>query len=608
MRRSGMVKMITVALADLRHERTLALCLLAALTAIIAPLLILQGLRHGSVETMRERLIDNPTFTEIWPVSTHTIAPDWFETVGAREDVAFLLPTTLLGLSAVTAAPLDESAAARSVDMRPTAPGDPILGKAGIADPGAGEVAITESMRAAFDLQTGDRILLTIGRGADTGMESVPSVQRVIGVVPFDYDGLPRLYAPLPFLRAVSRYRRGLAVPELGWPGGRSLPDLRYDGAILLADPPLSPEQMLVLRTGSGIAHMRVVPPEEVERLIARRPDAGVTAHLLTPRGRGLFANSIRSLNDELRGRRARIIPYVEPGLIRFRSEIRVLVGQPPDPGVEAFLMREAGAPVPGLTYDGTGSIPLVGQGDVATISDIEQASLNLGESWIDAEVSFVQGDPSGTMYASMNALALLNQPAENLVEYDEVQGSFAAKASTAKGFRLYARSIDDTPELFRELIASGMDVDARIEEIERVRALGDGLTRLFLVIAAVGVVGGGGALLASLHAAVLRKRRDLAILRLIGFSRRDTALFPAVQSIAIGLGGFALSLLTYAIAATIINGQLGGAIQGQEGGLCRLPLAHIGLAGVGILAIAIVSAALAGRAATAIEPAEGLR
>ena len=43
-----------LAMADLRHEWILTLCLVIAVAAVVAPLLILQGLKHGTVATLRE--------------------------------------------------------------------------------------------------------------------------------------------------------------------------------------------------------------------------------------------------------------------------------------------------------------------------------------------------------------------------------------------------------------------------------------------------------------------------------------------------------------------------------------------------------------------------
>src|SRR5690606_39362760 len=47
---------------SLRHEWILTLCLVIALAAVIAPLLVLLGLKHGTIETLRDRLVEDPVF------------------------------------------------------------------------------------------------------------------------------------------------------------------------------------------------------------------------------------------------------------------------------------------------------------------------------------------------------------------------------------------------------------------------------------------------------------------------------------------------------------------------------------------------------------------
>jgi putative ABC transport system permease protein len=51
-----------LATAHLLHEWVLTLCLVLALAAVLAPLLVLFGLKHGTIHTLRERLVEDPVF------------------------------------------------------------------------------------------------------------------------------------------------------------------------------------------------------------------------------------------------------------------------------------------------------------------------------------------------------------------------------------------------------------------------------------------------------------------------------------------------------------------------------------------------------------------
>ena len=49
-----------LALADLWAEVTLALCSVVALAAVLAPLMVLAGLRAGVLDGLRQTLLQNP--------------------------------------------------------------------------------------------------------------------------------------------------------------------------------------------------------------------------------------------------------------------------------------------------------------------------------------------------------------------------------------------------------------------------------------------------------------------------------------------------------------------------------------------------------------------
>ena len=86
---------LELALADLAHEWVLTLCMVLALAAVIAPLLLLMGLKHGTISTLRDRLVQVPRFREIKPAQTREYPRDWFVTMSRRPEVAFLLPTQI---------------------------------------------------------------------------------------------------------------------------------------------------------------------------------------------------------------------------------------------------------------------------------------------------------------------------------------------------------------------------------------------------------------------------------------------------------------------------------------------------------------------------------
>ncbi|MCK5203198.1 MAG: hypothetical protein KAR15_04980, partial [Desulfobacterales bacterium] len=61
---------IHLALRDYLHERLLSACAVMGLAAVLAPLLVLFGVKSGIINTMSDRLIQDPRNREISPVGS----------------------------------------------------------------------------------------------------------------------------------------------------------------------------------------------------------------------------------------------------------------------------------------------------------------------------------------------------------------------------------------------------------------------------------------------------------------------------------------------------------------------------------------------------------
>jgi putative ABC transport system permease protein len=94
--------------------------------------------------------------------------------------------------------------------------------------------------------------------------------------------------------------------------------------------------------------------------------------------------------------------------------------------------------------------------------------------------------------------------------------------------FRLYARTIYEVAGLASVLTEAGQRVKTSAAEIETVRSIDRNLGLLFWVIAAAGMAGYSLSLGASLWANTDRKRRELSVLRLLGFRGGGIMLYPS--------------------------------------------------------------------------------
>lgn len=185
--------------------------------------------------------------------------------------------------------------------------------------------------------------------------------------------------------------------------------------------------------------------------------------------------------------------------------------------------------------------------------------------------------------------------------------GASVNTARTYPGFRLYAKSIHDVAGLRDAFTEIGVDVHTRVAEIALVKRMDRNLTMIYWAIAVIGLVGFSLSLGANLWANVDRKRKQLSVLRLVGFRTKDIVWFPMVQALFTAILGWALAALLYNITAAAINTMMAGQLEaGQQ--VCRLLPVHYAIALGLTCAAAVIAAGLAGLRSARIEPSEGLR
>jgi putative ABC transport system permease protein len=218
-----------------------------------------------------------------------------------------------------------------------------------------------------------------------------------------------------------------------------------------------------------------------------------------------------------------------------------------------------------------------------------------------------IKSGPPGIAIVPAELAGMIRTGVQRPLQFDALSKTLVLGRAEFGGFRLYARTIDDVEPLEKLITDQGISVISQKQSIARIRILDQALTRMFWLVAVVGIVGGAAALIASLYAAVERKRRDLGMLRLLGISRRGVFLFPIYQSGCLALCGSLTALLGYALLSTIINQAFAAELDmGQK--LCRLPSEYLAAAVLGTVACAIACALIAGFKATQIDPAEAIR
>jgi putative ABC transport system permease protein len=186
-------------------------------------------------------------------------------------------------------------------------------------------------------------------------------------------------------------------------------------------------------------------------------------------------------------------------------------------------------------------------------------------------------------------------------------EGATDDESRSYPGFRLYADSIYAVSKLKNHLRRQGNDVRTKAADIDLVMRMDQNLSAIYWAIAIIGLIGFSLSLGASLWANVDRKRKELSVLRLVGFRTGDIVWFPVTQAFFTGILGWILAVGIYFGAATAINNMLAGQLaDGQQ--VCILLPQHFAMALGLTVGAAVFAAALAGFRSARIEPSDGLR
>jgi len=597
-----------LALLDLRHEWILSLCMVLAIAAVLAPLLILLGLKYGTVETMRERLVEDPVNQEIKPSRTLQLAPEWFETIAARDDVAFITPTILRGSSIVRIMKSGTTTRGQALDLLPTGEGDPLILKNGGIIPQAGECVLSYPAAEELGVKVGETITARVTRTRQGKREFVETPLTVTSILNPRADGLPRIYAPLQFVTDVELYREGQAVPERNWAGSHPHPFLSFDGVLVVLGSPLSSIEVRKLTINTGLAEISDLTAEQFKQAMGFSIPADHTAYKLVARGNTIQIDSIKRIKNKLRGKSAIILPFVDNASITINQQKTIkVVGLSLSPS----KAEQLGLPtLPWTRLDAEASFAKQAQillPTASTLTEPLQASASTLETTISFPLKSVGQTEGEYAIVPSELIGTLRTGNQRRILFDEKQNSFLLARANYHGFRLYTRSIDDVPTLYKYFIGQNIDVITQVQEIERVKILDRGLTRIFWLVALVGIIGGIAALIASLYAAVERKKRDIGMLRLMGLSRNAVFGFPIYQGIAIAVMSVIVAFAGYAALASVINIVFSADLRLGEK-ICFLPDHYFGIAFLGTTGAATMSSLLAAWKTTGIDPAEAIR
>lgn len=201
----------SLAWQDYRNDAWLSACSVLALVAVIAPLLVLFGLKFGLVSSLTERLETDPATREIIPLGGGRFSSGFVEQLGQRSDVAFALPRTRQIAATAQVGTL-------VLEMLPTAPGDPLLDSLPVPK-GLDQIVLSHTAAEKLAARPGDWLETSFARQVAGRVEAQRTRLQVMAVLPLEAFARDGLFADLKLLEAAEDYRDGRAVPALGWDG-----------------------------------------------------------------------------------------------------------------------------------------------------------------------------------------------------------------------------------------------------------------------------------------------------------------------------------------------------------------------------------------------------
>lgn len=220
---------------DLLDDWRVALGATVGVAAVLAPLLLLLGIKDRYVAQLHNELTRFPTSRELLLLGQPDVRWSLVEEMRSRPDVAFAAPRTrFLSASALMRADGAPSGGG-VVDLAPSGPGDPLPPLAGAQSPSSGGVVLSAAAARTAGVQAGDSVIMEIDR-ASGGAASDTAVLKVAGVLPEGVTARRIALIDEALLLAVEVYRESPETPSLAAAGGIS--DVRsraYSGMRLYA-------------------------------------------------------------------------------------------------------------------------------------------------------------------------------------------------------------------------------------------------------------------------------------------------------------------------------------------------------------------------------------
>ena len=209
---------IRLSFRDYSHEWRMSSCFIFALASVLAPMMILFGLKFGIVSTMVEGLVENPSNREIRPIGSGRYSDEWIEAFRQRADIEFIIPKTR-ALAATIQLKSETAPRILSTELLATAERDPLLSGMQKFPADYYQVILSQSAARKLKVEPGDKIDASLARQFQGKRERVHLPLTVIDITSATVTSRNVAFVNLDLLVATEQFKDGREVSALGWSG-----------------------------------------------------------------------------------------------------------------------------------------------------------------------------------------------------------------------------------------------------------------------------------------------------------------------------------------------------------------------------------------------------
>jgi len=195
-----------LALADMRHDAALFAGVALTVAAVLAPLLVLLGLKTGVVEHMIGGLRADPAVREIVLRGHKERPPEWFAAMRDRPDVAFIAPRMRQLAHTVDVGMAASPTRGTNADFVVSGPADPLL-RAQASAIGPASVVLSQRLAQQGGFKPGDEVTVWAIRRATTSNQRIDVRARVAAIAPPGATQNAVVFGPLEMAAALEAFQ-----------------------------------------------------------------------------------------------------------------------------------------------------------------------------------------------------------------------------------------------------------------------------------------------------------------------------------------------------------------------------------------------------------------